>query len=376
MNVRRIILPFCATVCLFNLPAAADIKTGVDAWSRGDYSSAVNEWQGPAAKGDADAQFNMAQAYKWGKGLPQDLKKAELYYGKAAAQGHMRAADEYGLMLFDRGEHTMALPYVKQASERGDPRAQYLIAIAHFNGDLMPKDWVRAYALMSLARGSGLAQAGPGLQQMDGYIPLAQRQQGAALSQQISADSDAMRIRELAAADLGAVAQPPTAALPAAIPPVHVAAASPALPTPEEAVAAAERVSSGSSPRTAGADYARPAASAMPAVLRPAPKPAPVAVAAAKPPLLKPALPAPVAAPTPAAAGPWRVQLGAFGVSANADALWARLKARPELSGHVRINVASGAVTKLQAGGFSEAGARAACGKLAANGFTCVAAKN
>ncbi len=375
MNMRRMVLPLWAALGLISLPAAADIKAGVDAWSRGDYPAAVKEWQAPAAKGDADAQYNLAQAYKWGKGLPQDLKKAELYYGKAAAQGHMRAADEYGLMLFDRGEHMQALPYVKQASERGDPRAQYLIAIAHFNGDLMPKDWVRAYALMSLSRAAGLAQAGPGLQQMDGYIPLAQRQQGAALSQQITADTDAMRNRELAAADLGAVAPPPIAAAPVPSSPVRVATVTPALPTPEEAVAAAERVASGSSPRSAGADYARPAASAVPSTTRPS------AVAAVVP---RPALPAPrpviapsvAAAASPTAAGSWRIQFGAFGVSANADALWSKLKVRPELAGHARINVASGAVTKLQAGGYSEAAARSACTKLSASGITCVAVKN
>ena len=374
MNLRRLIFPACAALGLSSLPAGADVKAGVDAWSRSDYPAAVKEWQGPAARGDADAQYNLAQAYKWGKGLPQDLKKAELYYGKAAAQGHMRASDEYGLMLFDRGEHEQALPYVKQASERGDPRAQYLIAIAHFNGDLMPKDWVRAYALMSLARGAGLEQAGPGLQQMDGYIPLAQRQQGAALSQQITADSDARLNRELASADLGTSAPPPTAKVTVAAPPARVASTAPALPTPEEAVAAAERVASGSSPRTAGADYARPAASAVPTVLRPVAAAVPRITAPSPRPAIVP--PAPVPAAMPSAAGSWRVQFGVFGVAANADALWARLKIRPEIVGHARINVASGAVTKLQAGGYSELAARAACSKLAASGITCVAVKN
>ena len=114
----------------------------------------------------------------------------------------------------------------------------------------------------------------------------------------------------------------------------------------------------------------------MPAVLRPAPKPAAVVVATSKPPVIKLAQPAPVVVPTMPAAGLWRVQFGAFGVAANADALWAKLKVRPELTGHARINVQSGRVTKLQAGGYSEAAARSACSKLAANGFTCVAVKN
>jgi hypothetical protein len=56
--------------------------------------------------------------------------------------------------------------------------------------------------------------------------------------------------------------------------------------------------------------------------------------------------------------------------------MWARVKGRPELTGHPRLNVKAGAVTKLQAGGFaSQAAARAACGKLQAAGFTCLAVK-
>ena len=69
-------------------PAHADVKDGVDAWQRGDYQGAVAEWRPAALAGDADAQFNMGQAYKLGKGVPQDLKRAEAWYRKAAGQGH------------------------------------------------------------------------------------------------------------------------------------------------------------------------------------------------------------------------------------------------------------------------------------------------
>lgn len=346
-------------------PALADVKAGVEAWSRGDYATALKEWEGPAAQGDADAQFNLAQAYKWGKGVKQDLKRAELYYGKAAAQGHLQASDEYGLLLFDRGEHAMAMPYIQAAAGRGDPRAQYLLAVASFNGDNVTKDWPRAYALMSLARGSGLPQAGPGLQQMDTFIPLAQRQQGVALAQQISAQIEATRTREFAAADLGVKPPPPGAApfVPGAVPPQP--------PSPEEAVAMAEKVARGSSPATAGADYARPANPVTP----PAPKPQVAKPPVAKPPLAAVPPPPPPVVPTVPAGG-WRLQFGAFGVAANANALWAQLKARPELAGHPRINVPAGAVTKLQAGGFSETTARAACVRLIIARLPCIAVKN
>ena len=188
----------------FAVPLGATVRDGVDAWSRGDYAAAVAEWQEPAAQGDPDALFNMGQAYRLGRGVPQDMEQAEQFYLAAAQAGHVQAADTYGLMLFQDGRRTEALPYVQAASRRGDPRAQYLIGIAHFNGDLVERDWERAYALLSLANGAGLPQAGPAIQQMDAHIPLEQRQAAVALSRQIELQAEEARSVQLTAADLSA----------------------------------------------------------------------------------------------------------------------------------------------------------------------------
>jgi uncharacterized protein len=327
-------------------PALADVKAGVDAWTRGDFSAAVKEWQEPASKGDADAQFNLGQAYKLGRGVKQNLAKAEELYSKASAQGHLQASDNYGLLLFQRGERTKALPYVAAASERGDPRAQYLIGLAHFNGDLLPKDWVRAYALLSLARQAGLPMAAGALAQMDQHIPLEQRQQSVPLAQELAAQAEATRARQLAAVDLGAMPQP----------------ASPAIPSVTETPAVTAQPKT-SSPELAGADYARPPVPAIvtrPAVAIASPKPAPSAVV-----------------PAPSTTGNWRVQIGAFGVPANADTLWDRVKSRPEVAGHGKVLVPAGKVTKLMIGGFaSQETAQSTCTRLSAGGFSCLVLRN
>ena len=341
------------TVVVLSGPAQADVQDGLNAWALNDYPAAIREWQGPAANGDADAQFLLAEAYKQGLGVKQDLAKAEELYGKAAAQGHMQASDVYGLLLFDRGQRVLAMPYVHAAAERGDPRAQYLLGLAHFNGDLAKKDWVRAYALVSLAQQGGVARATAALATMDQHIELQQRQQAAALAVQLASQAEANLARQLAEFNLRA-ATPRSAA-------ARGASAAPAtIVTPKARM---------DSPRTAGADYARPA------VIAPAPsygsapaKPAPRAAA-------RPA-PANVAPASVQATGKWRIQLGAFGVAANADALWNRVRARSELAGHPRINAAAGTVIKLQAGGFaSQEAARAACSRLAGAGVSCLAVK-
>jgi cell division septation protein DedD len=117
-----------------------------------------------------------------------------------------------------------------------------------------------------------------------------------------------------------------------------------------------------------------PAAQPQTAPAKPAPaKPAPSKPAPPKPTLPKPA-PVKVAAAVPAptsSSGAYRIQLGAFGVRANADALWARVRGRPELSGHARQDIA-GTVTRLLATGYSQDGANRACAALKAGGFACL----
>ena len=346
-------------------PAQADTKAGVDAWTRGDFAGAVKAWQVEAAKGDGDAIFNLGQAYRLGKGVPQELSKAEQLFGQAAAMGHLQAADNYGLLLFQRGDKAKALPYLRAAADRGDPRAEYLLGIAHFNGDMVPKDWVRAYALVTLAQQQALPQAAGALAQMDQYVPLEQRQQGVQLASELGSQADATRARQLAAVDLSS--QVPGSAQPSA-PPIKG-------PTVASANGAADQARRGS-PATAGADYARPAAPApRPVAVHQGPPPRVTPPAPAPRPVVKPVpAPAPAPAPAPSAAGgTWRVQLGAFGVASNADAMWAKVKGRPELAGHPRLNVKAGAVTKLQASGYGEAAAKAACAKLKAAGITCAA---
>lgn len=355
-------------------PAMADVKAGVDAWSAGNYAAAVAEWRAPAAKGDPDAMFNLAQAYRLGRGVGEDIKQAETLYARAAAKGHLKAADNYGLLLFQDGRRELAMPYITAAAERGDPRAQYLLGVAHFNGDLVVKDWVRAYALLTLANGAGLPQASPAIREMDEHVPLAQRQQAQTLAAAMRANADARRSSDMAAVDLqgmppaavfsaprdiAAMVTPPAARVPQ---PVVAVPITPSIAAAEAAVLEAMRATGTESPAAAGADFARPAAAARPArdVAQAVTQP----VRAAAPPQSRPAA-------TPG--GVWKVQLGAFSVPANADKAWAQAVGRGALAGKDKVLQRSGNITRLLASGWStQAAAQSACASLKASGQACL----
>ncbi|MFV1920734.1 SPOR domain-containing protein [Sphingomonas sp. MJ1 (PH-R8)] len=311
-----------AALLLLGQPAFADVKDGVDAWTRGDFARAVKEWRGPALKGDPDAQFNLAQAYKLGRGVPADLAQAEQWYAKAAAQGHPQAVTNYGLALFQNGRRQEAVKWLEQSAARGEARAQFVLGTMLFNGDAVSKDWVRAYALMTRASSSGLPQASQTLAQMDKYVSLQDRQRGLEMARTIEAQAARAPVTATAVA----------AAAPAAVP-AAPARTAPATPAPVRTAPAPTPVR------------------AAPAATAPAAAPRPAAVAPARP-----AMPA----AAPATSGGWRVQLGAFRESGGAQALWSQVRAK--FPGRTPEYVQAGAVTKLLVGPYtSSAEATRAC---------------
>lgn len=333
-------------------PAIADVKTGVDAWQQGDYAKAIGEWRPLAQAGDPDAQFNMGQAYKLGRGVSADVTTAIGWYRKAAAQGHLRAEDNLGLLLFQQGDRAGAMPFLQKAAMRGEPRAQYIVGTALFNGDIIAKDWVRAYALMTRASASGLSQATSSLQQMDKYLPDDQKRQGIALATTL----EQTERRNAALADSSTATAP-------------IKPAAPARPAPAP-------IRTAEVPPSAARETA-------PVKSQPAkPKPAPQ-VAQAKPTPEKPAPEKPTkvaarAAATPApAAGGWRVQLGAFSEEGRARSLWSQLSGKVKgLSAYKPFVEKAGAVTRLQAGPLAtSADASRLCSAIKASGADCMPKK-
>ena len=277
-----------AALALLAAPAAAQsVRAGIEAWQKGEHAAAVAAWTPLAAKGDPDAAFNLGQAYRLGKGVPIDLGRAHQYLEQAARKGHVDAAATLGILLFQNGNRTGAMRWIKVSANGGEPRSQLLYGVALYNGDGIAADPVSGYAYVSRSAAQGLASAKETLADMDAAMPHEQRIKGLAMAKAMVAARQST-------------------------PPVAKTSSPPALV-----------------PKKVGPS--------SPAVL---------------------------------ASGAWRIQLGAFGQRATAEALFA--KVRGKVGARQAYYVASGKVVRLQVGPYaSRAAATAACAAL--GGQACFA---
>ena len=275
---------------------AQSVKTGIELWQKGNHEAAVAVWTPLAAKGDADAAFNLGQAYRLGKGASVDLVRAHQYFEQAARKGHVDAAATLGILLFQNGNRTGAMRWIKLAANGGEPRSLLLYGVALYNGDGVAADPVSAYAYVSRAAAQGLASAKETLAEMDAAMTLDQRVKGLAMAKAM------------------------------------VSARQSSAPASKEV---AEQI-------------------ALPA-----------------------SAPAKIATPAPSAAsssGNWRIQLGAFGQRASAEALLERL--RGKLGARQAFYIPVGKVTRLQVGPYeSRAAAATACASLGGQACFPVAAR-
>ena len=177
---------------------AADFDKGLRAYNKGDYKTALQEWNPLAEQGDADAQRNLGSMYFIGRGVPKDVVQAASWIRKAAEQGDAIAQGELGFMYFtgqgvpkdvvqaaswirkaaeqgladaqvglgvmyDNDDNGWGVPkddrqaafWGRKAAEQGNAHAQGGLGLMYYTGRGVPKDYVQAYAWFNLAAAQG-----------------------------------------------------------------------------------------------------------------------------------------------------------------------------------------------------------------------------
>ena len=101
-------------------------------------AEAVRWYKLAAEKGDATAQYKLAQCFDSGQGIPQSDEDAAKWYALAAEQGHADAQNCIGVM-YDSGRgvkqnYRTALKWFRCAAEQGEMIAQYNVGLIYLYG--------------------------------------------------------------------------------------------------------------------------------------------------------------------------------------------------------------------------------------------------
>ena len=119
----------------------------------------LDEFRLAAEQGNADAQYELADMYRGGQGVPRDRVEAERLYRLAAEQGYAEAQYWLGEM-YSGGwgvpkDNTEAVRWLRMAAEQGHIHAQHKLGEMYSEGEGVPKDdteavrWYRMIAQQS-----------------------------------------------------------------------------------------------------------------------------------------------------------------------------------------------------------------------------------
>ncbi len=151
---------FCLVTAVLG---AADFQTGLDAFKRGDFATALHEWQPIADAGDPHAQYNLGLLYARGQGVAQDYRQAASWYQKAAEQGV--AAAQYNLgVMYANGQGVPASPqdaskWFLKAAEQGVIDAANGLGRMYYEGEGAFRNYGEAEKWYRKAADQGVASA-------------------------------------------------------------------------------------------------------------------------------------------------------------------------------------------------------------------------
>lgn len=145
------------TILLISNFAFADIIINAkNAYSKGDYVTALPLLKKLAEEGDVDALGNVGNMYAFGQGVTKDLSIAAIYWEKAAkkglgsAMGNLAAlyASGQGGYELDMAE---AAKWYKRSAEHRHFSSMLSISVMYFNGQGVPQDHIKSLAWSALA---------------------------------------------------------------------------------------------------------------------------------------------------------------------------------------------------------------------------------
>ena len=138
-----------------NNGSTADYAKGFDAYSEGDYATALSEWQPLAEQGDRDGQFGLGLLYANGWGVELNDDEALKWYRFAVEQDHAEAAYNLAVMCANGWgvpqSDDEAFKWYSIAAEGGFTTAQISLGKMYAIGFGAPQDNVQAHKWYNIA---------------------------------------------------------------------------------------------------------------------------------------------------------------------------------------------------------------------------------
>ena len=147
---------------------AQDYEKGVEAFHRGDYATALQEFlffveQGGSSLQVMGAQFRLGYIYQEGFGVPQDYAEAIRLYRLSAEQGYAPAQSQLGTMY----EHGYGMPedsaeaakLYRLAAEQGFRVAQRNLGVMYYYGRGIIQDYILSHMWLNISASLGYEDA-------------------------------------------------------------------------------------------------------------------------------------------------------------------------------------------------------------------------
>ena len=155
MRINQVAVLAASVLLLQSNGWGADFEKGQEAYSIGDYETALAEWQPLAEEGNAAAQFGMGLLYANGFGVEWNNDEALKWYTAAADQGHGEAHYNIGVMYANGWGVTQsdaeAFQRYTTAAEMGITDAQTSLAKMHARGIGTERNYAEAYRWYAIA---------------------------------------------------------------------------------------------------------------------------------------------------------------------------------------------------------------------------------
>lgn len=160
------------------LIASADYQTGLDAYNRGDYPTAMHEWRevtdGPptaSSPGEyVESYYAVAMLYWQGQGVSRDYSKAYEWLLKAANMNHAGAQAKLGYLYTDGiavpQDHDKAFEWYRKAAGQANADGLYNLGICYLYGWGTEPDKEKAKHYLAAAAAQGDQTAEAALQQL------------------------------------------------------------------------------------------------------------------------------------------------------------------------------------------------------------------